>query len=63
MLQLLAKADDPFSGGRSYYSHPSSRDENKPKLFTRVLQQECRPFLQQELHRELNIFRILNSAV
>ncbi len=32
MLQLLAKADDPFSGGRSYYSHPSSRDENFPKI-------------------------------
>jgi 2-oxoisovalerate dehydrogenase E1 component len=29
MLQLLAKADDPFSGGRSYYCHPSSNDENK----------------------------------
>ena len=24
MLQLLAKADDYFSGGRSYYCHPSS---------------------------------------
>lgn len=32
MLQLLAKADDPFSGGRSYYSHPSSREENLPKI-------------------------------
>jgi len=32
MLQLLAKADDGFSGGRSYYSHPSSLDENKPKI-------------------------------
>lgn len=32
MLQLLAKADDPFSGGRSYYSHPSSRDDNFPKI-------------------------------
>ncbi|WP_295203032.1 thiamine pyrophosphate-dependent enzyme [uncultured Chryseobacterium sp.] len=32
MLQLLAKSDDSFSGGRSYYSHPSSRDENKPKM-------------------------------
>jgi 2-oxoisovalerate dehydrogenase E1 component len=32
MLQLLAKADDPFSGGRSYYNHPSSKDENKPKI-------------------------------
>lgn len=32
MLQLLAKKDDPFSGGRSYYSHPSSLDENKPKI-------------------------------
>jgi len=29
MLQLLAKADDPFSGGRSYYSHPSLRREGK----------------------------------
>ena len=27
MLQLLAKADDPFSGGRSYYCHPSNRDK------------------------------------
>lgn len=32
MLQLLAKADDPFSGGRSYYAHPSSNDENFPKI-------------------------------
>lgn len=32
MLQLLAKKDDPFSGGRSYYAHPSLRDENKPKM-------------------------------
>lgn len=32
MLQLLAKAEDPFSGGRSYYSHPSSLEEDKPKI-------------------------------
>ena len=32
MLQLMAKKDDPFSGGRSYYSHPSLRDEDKPKI-------------------------------
>ncbi|WP_312818051.1 alpha-ketoacid dehydrogenase subunit alpha/beta [Kaistella carnis] len=32
MLQLLAKAEDPFSGGRSYYSHPSSREEGLPKI-------------------------------
>lgn len=32
MLQLLAKADDPFSGGRSYYSHPSSLREDLPKI-------------------------------
>ncbi|MEL6941103.1 MAG: thiamine pyrophosphate-dependent enzyme [Bacteroidota bacterium] len=32
MLQLLAKKDDPFSGGRTYYSHPSLKDENKPKI-------------------------------
>ncbi len=32
MLQLLAKASDPFSGGRSYYSHPSLRDADKPQI-------------------------------
>lgn len=32
MLQVLAKRDDPFSGGRSYYSHPSLRDIDKPKI-------------------------------
>ncbi|MDX1479785.1 MAG: thiamine pyrophosphate-dependent enzyme, partial [Saprospiraceae bacterium] len=32
MLQLMAKRDDPFSGGRLYYSHPSLRDEDKPKM-------------------------------
>lgn len=32
MLQLLAKKEDPFSGGRTYYSHPSLRDEDMPKI-------------------------------
>ncbi len=32
MLQLLAKKEDPFSGGRTYYSHPSLKDEDKPKI-------------------------------
>jgi len=32
MLQLLAKGDDPFSGGRTYYSHPSLLDADKPKI-------------------------------
>lgn len=32
MLQLLAKKEDPFSGGRSYYSHPSLKDNDKPKI-------------------------------
>jgi len=32
MLQLLAKKDDVFSGGKSYYNHPSSVAENKPKI-------------------------------
>ena len=30
MLQLLAKRDDPFSGGRQYYCHTSLRDFDKP---------------------------------
>src|SRR5215216_1544949 len=32
MLQLLAKKDDPFTGGRSYYSHPTSLAPDKPKI-------------------------------
>ncbi|GEQ85517.1 oxoisovalerate dehydrogenase subunits alpha/beta [Patiriisocius marinistellae] len=32
MLQVLAKKDDPFSGGRTYYSHPSLNDIDKPKI-------------------------------
>lgn len=32
MLQVLAKREDPFSGGRTYYCHPSLRDADKPKI-------------------------------
>ncbi len=32
MLQLLAKRDDPFSGGRTYYSHPSLKRDDMPKI-------------------------------
>src|ERR1700691_1935691 len=32
MLQLMAKADDPFSGGRTYYCHPSLKREDMPKI-------------------------------
>lgn len=30
MLQLLAKKDDPFTGGREYYNHPNIRREGFP---------------------------------
>jgi 2-oxoisovalerate dehydrogenase E1 component len=32
MLQLLAKRDDPFSGGRLYYAHPSLNHPDFPKI-------------------------------
>ncbi|HTH31367.1 MAG TPA: thiamine pyrophosphate-dependent enzyme, partial [Lacibacter sp.] len=32
MLQLLAKADDEFTGGREYYSHPNYRGGDKPNI-------------------------------
>lgn len=32
MLQQLAKKDDPFSGGRTYYGHPSLRRSDMPKI-------------------------------
>ncbi len=34
MLQLLAKADDIFSGGKVYYCHPNYRGEDKPTIIT-----------------------------
>jgi 2-oxoisovalerate dehydrogenase E1 component len=32
MLQLLAKGDDIFTGGREYYSHPNYRGDDKPSM-------------------------------
>ena len=32
MLQVLAKRNDPFSGGRTYYSHPSLNNPKYPKV-------------------------------
>ncbi len=32
MLQLFAKQTDYFSGGRTYYCHPSSKLEDRPKI-------------------------------
>ncbi|HEX7904109.1 MAG TPA: thiamine pyrophosphate-dependent enzyme [Chitinophagaceae bacterium] len=32
MLQLLAKRDDIFTGGREYYSHPNYRGDDKPTI-------------------------------
>ncbi len=32
MLQLMAKRDDPFSGGRTYYGHPSLKRPGFPTI-------------------------------
>src|ERR1700712_5791913 len=32
MLQLLAKGNDIFSGGREYYSHPNYKGNDKPTI-------------------------------
>ncbi|RFC54403.1 alpha-ketoacid dehydrogenase subunit alpha/beta [Brumimicrobium aurantiacum] len=32
MLDLFSKKDDPFSGGRTYYSHPSLKRPDMPKI-------------------------------
>ncbi len=32
MLQLLAKGDDIFTGGREYYSHPCNKSNDKPTI-------------------------------
>src|SRR6478736_1889241 len=32
MLQLLAKGEDIFTGGREYYNHPNYKGEDKPGI-------------------------------
>jgi 2-oxoisovalerate dehydrogenase E1 component len=32
MLQLLAKGDDGFTGGREYYAHPNYRGDDHPRM-------------------------------
>lgn len=32
MLQVFAKKDDPFSGGRTYYCHPSLNRDDMPRI-------------------------------
>src|SRR5262245_14690335 len=32
MLQLLAKGEDIFTGGREYYSHPNYKEDDKPGI-------------------------------
>ena len=32
MQQLLAKGNDPFTGGRAYYNHPNSRRHDRPQI-------------------------------
>ena len=55
MLQLLAKKEDPFSGGRTYYCHPSLKDDDKQKFLISLQQLVCRRFRQQELLWECSI--------
>ena len=55
MLQLQAKKDDPFSGGRSYYSHPSLRRDDMPRFPINHRQQGCRQSPQLELQWGYNI--------
>ena len=43
MLQLFAKKDDPFSGGRTYYSHPSLNRPGQPKIPTKAPRRACKP--------------------
>ena len=50
MLQLMSKKEDPFSAGRTYYSHPSLKKKGYPKFLINLQQQECKLFQQRELH-------------
>ena len=55
MLQLLCKKDDPFSGGRTYYSHPSLNREGFPKIPHQSSATGMQEFQLQELQWEYNI--------
>jgi hypothetical protein len=60
MLQLLAKRDDPFSGGRSYYAHPSLRREGFPIIPHKAQLRVCRPFRLPAWHTEFLICNLRN---
>jgi 2-oxoisovalerate dehydrogenase E1 component len=59
MLQLLTKADDPFTGGRSYYSHPNSKEEDKPKIIHQSSATGMQQYQLPVLHKEFNISKVL----
>src|SRR5690554_790103 len=58
MLQVLAKKDDPFSGGRTYYSHQVLMMPTSQKFHTKALQRECKQSLQRELHLVFGIKKL-----
>ena len=55
MLQLFAKKDDPFSGGRTYYSHPSLKRDSIAKFLINLLQLVCKRYQLQVLQWDCNI--------
>src|SRR4051812_28003098 len=63
MLQLLAKSDDIFSGGRSYYCHPSSNEESKPRIIHQSSATGMQAIPSTGIAQGLQYLEITNSAL
>ena len=62
MLQLLAKGDDIFTGGREYYSHPNYKGADKPTIIHQSSATGMQAIPTPVLPREYNIWKQSNSS-
>jgi 2-oxoisovalerate dehydrogenase E1 component len=63
MLQLLAKADDIFTGGREYYSHPNYRGEDKPTIIHQSSATGMQAIPATGIAQGLQYLQAINSAL
>ncbi|HEY5370465.1 MAG TPA: thiamine pyrophosphate-dependent enzyme [Hanamia sp.] len=61
MLQLLAKADDIFTGGKAYYSHPNYRGDDKPTIIPQSSATGMQAIPATEIAQGLQYLQQINS--
>lgn len=63
MLQLLAKGEDIFTGGREYYSHPNYRGEDKPNIIHQSSATGMQAIPTTGIAQGLQFLRLINSPL